>query len=94
MRRAGEGGKEGREATTTKHHKRRKTPAKKKKSQLLRLSFSPLDGTTAACSCPDAVVYITGRAVNMMYEDVERLEQGYVLEIRSRTGGGLGINKL
>lgn len=40
------------------------------------------------------LVYITGRAVNMMYEAVERLEQDYVLDIRNRTGGGLGINKL
>lgn len=30
----------------------------------------------------------------MMYESTERLEQGNVLNIRSRTGGGLEINKL
>lgn len=40
------------------------------------------------------IEYVMGREVNMMYESAERLEQGCAWDVRSRTGGGLGINKL
>lgn len=90
----GKGGKRGREEEGS--------AAEKKKShsvrEVLSLNYSacPFNLLMARLQRVPAqtLVYIMGHAVNMMYESTERLEQGNVLNIRSRTGGGLGINKL